>query len=67
MTSWQEAVLARWTDRGLVDLPGWRVRLGQRSCARREGRLVLRYSWHGYLALFGIFEAYEFVELLIHR
>jgi hypothetical protein len=51
----------------LVDPPGWRVRLGQRSCARREGRLVLRYSWHGYLALFGIFEAYEFVELLIHR
>lgn len=37
------------------------------SPARRAARLVLRYSWHAYLAVLGAVAAYEFVNWLRQR
>lgn len=38
-----------------------------KSYARIATRLVLRFSWHTYLSLFGVVAMYEFVTWLIHR
>jgi hypothetical protein len=41
---------------------GW-----SKSRVRRVARLVLRYSWHTYLALLGAVTVYEFVDWFVHR